>query len=176
MGSTRGRGSGERRLEAAHARLARSILLGLGGHGLSVQVVAVLVEGMRPLRADEAVDGAEPQYLPGVLRELDGLELAVVALHAHLHGHPSLIDPGPSTRRHVSVHRRSPRANPIVEKVKPACRDQGREFSSSVLLTTRARADPVRLSPGAPRVSTVLFSRPPLWPCRYMTEGAPPWI
>src|SRR5215471_13576571 len=91
MGSARGGGSGERRLEAAHARLARSILLGLGGHGLSVQVVAVLVEGMRPLRADQAIDGAESQHLPGILRELDGLELAVVALHSHLHGHPSLV-------------------------------------------------------------------------------------
>src|SRR5215471_16440426 len=90
MNSARGR-SGERRLEAAQARLARSILLGLDGHGLRVQVVAVLVEGMCLLRADQAVDRAESQHLPGVLRELDGLELAVVALHSHFHGHPSLV-------------------------------------------------------------------------------------
>src|SRR5215467_12000420 len=94
IGSARGVRSGEGGLEAAQAGFAGGIFLGLGGHGLGVEIIAVLVEGMRPFRADETVDGAEPQDLPGVLREIDGLELAVVALHPNFHGRPSLVDPG----------------------------------------------------------------------------------
>src|SRR5262249_3069982 len=137
---------------------------------------AVLVEGMRPLRADQAVDGAESQHLPGVLRELDGLELAVVALHSHLHGRPSLVIRAiPSLATSVSTEAglvptpsNRKRSQPVVMGTP--------ESHASSLSDERWPCRPGKTFPWVfPLVSSVLSSRPPLWPCRYVTQGAPPW-
>src|SRR5207249_9550406 len=84
-GSGLARVSGKGWLQAADSRGGRSFLLHVGGHELGVEIVTVLVEGVRSLRAHEAVDGPETKNLPRVLRQLDGFELAVIALHPHLH-------------------------------------------------------------------------------------------
>src|SRR5262249_29333670 len=155
--------------------LARSILLSLSGHGLRVQVVAVLVEGMRLLRADQAIDGAESQHLPGVLRELDGLELSVVALHSHLHGHPSLVIRAiPPLATSVSTEAGLVPTPSNRKRSQPGGMGTPKSHAFS-FLTSGGPADPGKTFPwDFPLVSSVLFSRPPLWPCRYVTQGAPP--
>src|SRR4030095_11062937 len=83
--SAMARVSGKGRLQPADSGLGGSLLLAVGGHRLGVEVVAVFVEGVRSLRAHETVDGPQTQHLPRVLRQLDGFELAVIALDTHLH-------------------------------------------------------------------------------------------
>src|SRR6266496_6119743 len=77
--------SGKGGLQPADPRLGGRLLLHVGGHRLGVEIVAVFVEGVCSLRAHEAVDRAEAQDLPRVLRQFDGFERTVIALHPNLH-------------------------------------------------------------------------------------------
>src|SRR5262249_23010293 len=81
----------------------------------------------------------------------------------------------PSRPRYVSVHRGRPRANPVDQKAKPVGRDGCSGVSRIFLSDQRWPCRPGKTFRwDFPLVSSVLFSRPPLWPCRYVTQGAPP--
>src|SRR6266511_3997927 len=165
--------SGKGGLQPADSRLGGRLLLHVGGHRLGVEVVAVFVEGVCSLRAHEAVDRAEAQDLPCVLRQFDGLERAVIALHPNLHD--AVSSPG-SGRRGGGPACMIPRGSTHANSQVPASYGRSRGLPAiGRCLRMLLPGKSYRRTPRRAGGSNMLFSRPlPL--ARIDKRGALPWI